>query len=859
MKRSLLTIILSAIVALVTKAQIVNIPDPVFKNYLLNHYYHSNPGGSGIQINLDANNDGEIQVSEATNYPGNLVSYAFFMNGLGITDLTGIEAFTSVRGIYVANNQLTSLNVNGCSSLKILDCSNNPMTSFTVVNLSLEELSVNNCSQLTAIDIHSSQNLKKFTCQSNANLTSLNLAGCWWLQELRVNFNPLLTAIEFGIFSYMYLTLFQCGSNALTSLDVSGLGALQILVCTGNQLTALNLANGHPQSFQIISANGHPDLFCIQVDNVTVAEVLWAPGGYYGFDSWAVFQTDCSNYNPNPTCTITIPDVNFKNALLSNPLINPNDNEEIECTEAVAYTGSIDVNNLGITDMTGIEAFVNITSLSCNDQQPFFGSQDYLTTLNISGLTALTTVSCTGNVELSAITAIGCTSLVSVGLGGSYAQSGITANLSNCSAMTTLNLSDKNLSSLNISGCVSLTTLNCGNNHLTSLNTSDSPALTSLLCNNNQLSALNTFDNPALNTLDCSNNQLPYLIVSLNPALTTLNCSYNNLTYMDLFNNTALVTLNCSHNNLNSISVNNNPVLYTVDCSYNELPTLNVSADAALNMLNCNYNQLTSLDVSSNATLVHLFCNYNNLPSIDVSNNHILETLSCAGNSIPAIDLSENVTLKNLDCSYNQLTSLDLIANTGLFVLNCANNQISTLDLNPTEVLFLIQFTCTENQLTELDLSNCSTVILFCENNDLEVLNIANGMNSMQSFMVWATDNPNLTCVQVDDAEYSEDNWTDNAFIQFDEGVSFSENCATPSYIDDVLDNPFAVYPNPTSGNVYFSQVAHVRIANALGQEVMNSKGTHMLDISNYPTGIYVITFLDDNGCVLQLSKVIKE
>jgi len=222
---------LCACVAFTTQAQIVNIPDPVFKNYLINHNYHSNPGGSGIQINLDANNDDEIQVSEAANYPGNLVNYAFYMSGQGITDLTGIEAFDAIQQIYVANNQLATINVNGCAALKYLDCSNNPLVSATIANAALRELNINNCSQLITLDIHNSQNLEKFTCQSNASLTSLNLVGCWWLEELRVNFNPLLTSIDFGQVYYNYLTLFQCGSNGLTSLDVSGLDALQILIC----------------------------------------------------------------------------------------------------------------------------------------------------------------------------------------------------------------------------------------------------------------------------------------------------------------------------------------------------------------------------------------------------------------------------------------------------------------------------------------------------------------------------------------------------------------------------------------------------------------------------------------------------
>lgn len=859
MKKTILFGILTTIVAFAANAQIVNIPDPIFKNFLVNHYYHSNPGGSGIQINLDANNDGEIQYSEATSYPGDLVNYQFYMSGLGISDLTGIEAFTNIRRIYAGNNQLTSINVDACSSLNFLNCSGNPLTSLTINNASLHELTVNNCSSLTSVDIHESQNITSFTCQQNSNLTTLNLAGCWWLQELRVTHNPLLTSLDFGMVFYNYLTLLQCADNGLTALDVSHLPALQILVCTGNQLTSLNLANGHAQSFQTIYANGHPDLFCIQVDNVTVAEVLWAPGGYYAFDSWIVFNTDCTNYNPNPVCTVNIPDTHFKAELLANTAINTNANNEIECVEAVAYTGEIHVDNLNITDMTGIEAFVNITSLSCNDQQPNYSYSAYLDTLNISGLTALTSVSCTGNVELSAFNASGCTSLTSISLGGSYAPSGLAVNLGNCMALTDLNLDSKNLNALNISGCSALTSINCGNNQLTSLDISDSPALTSLLCNNNQLTSLNTFDNAGLETLDCSNNQLPYLIVSLNTALITLNCSYNQVSYLDLYNNAALTTLNCSHNDLNSISVNNNPALTIADCSYNNLTTLNVTLDAALTSLNCNYNQLATLDVSGNAALVTLQCGYNDLPGIDLDGNPVLENLYCAGNDMPDIDLGNNSGLRTLDCSYNQLGELDLTANTNLLQLNCAHNQIATLELQNDIPLFLVMVTCTHNQLTDLDLSNTYTTILFCDTNNLQTLNIANGMNTQPAFLVWANDNPDLVCVQVDNVEYSNEHWVDNPSILFDAGVIFSENCETPTATEELPDPALVVYPNPTRGMLYFPETGNARLTNAAGQILLHRRNVSTLDISDQPAGIYVLTLTTGNGKMVKQYKIVKE
>ncbi|MBL0050823.1 MAG: HYR domain-containing protein [Bacteroidetes bacterium] len=88
-------------------------------------------------------------------------------------------------------------------------------------------------------------------------------------------------------------------------------------------------------------------------------------------------------------CIVNIPDTAFKNALLADTLINTNQDGEIQCAEAAAYTGTINIANLGISDLTGIEAFVNLTNLDC--------SNNLLTSFDISNNIALTSLYCSGN------------------------------------------------------------------------------------------------------------------------------------------------------------------------------------------------------------------------------------------------------------------------------------------------------------------------------------------------------------------------------------------------------------------------------------------------------------------------------
>ena len=84
---------------------------------------------------------------------------------------------------------------------------------------------------------------------------------------------------------------------------------------------------------------------------------------------------------------VNIPDANFKNALLNHdPVIDINNDGEISYAEAEGYTGKIVVLFRNISDLTGIEAFVNLTELYCDNNQ--------LTSLDVSSNTALEVFEC---------------------------------------------------------------------------------------------------------------------------------------------------------------------------------------------------------------------------------------------------------------------------------------------------------------------------------------------------------------------------------------------------------------------------------------------------------------------------------
>ena len=212
--------------------------------------------------------------------------------------------------------------------------------------------------------------------------------------------------------------------------------------------------------------------------------------------------------------------------------------------------------------------------------------------------------------------------------------------------------------------------------------------------------------------------------------------------------------------------------LIYLHCAGNQLTSLDLSQNTALTYLNCGNNLLTSLNVSASTALDQLHCQDNQLTSLDVSQNTALTVLSCSNNQLTILDVNQNTALSSLLCDSNQLISLGVTWNTALIHFHCQNNQLTTLDVSNNTTLYYFQ--CQENQLTILDVSqNTALLELDCSYNLLTNLDVRNGNNTnMSTFLAFY--NPNLNCINVDDAAWSTANWSN--YIDFI--AYFSNNCS---------------------------------------------------------------------------------
>ena len=353
-------------------------------------------------------------------------------------------------------------------------------------------------------------------------------------------------------------------------------------------------------------------------------------------------------------------------------------------------------------------------------------------------------------------------------------------------------------------------------------------------------------DFAALTFLDCSDNNLSSLDISDNTALITLNCHTNNLSSLNTSSNSALTYLTCYTNNITSLDISSNPELTYLSCANNNLSNLEVTGNTALKYLYFDRNSISIIDVSSNTALIYLTCDGNSLSSLDISNNTALTALFCSSNSITALDVSNNTALEYLSCGSNNISSLDVSNNIALIDLSCSDNNLSNLDLTVNSALKSL--ICADNDLSDLNISyNPAVVSLSCDNNDLTSLNVRNGNNTNYTLFT-AVNNPDLYCIQVDNATWSTTNWTN-----IDSQSYFSENCGL-SVDENDLKSSLTIYPNPVTDVLTVElnnnlQLKSVNIYNILGKVVIQTDKT-VFNLEQLSSGLYILQVETNNGTV---------
>lgn len=367
--------------------------------------------------------------------------------------------------------------------------------------------------------------------------------------------------------------------------------------------------------------------------------------------------------------TVNIPDSAFLYTLTSNSSIDTSGDGQIQVGEALIPT-YLSIQSQPIYDMTGIEAFTNLTEL-----RAFYNE--------------FSSIDLTSNVNLETLR---------IGY-------------------------NNNFSSINISGLTSLDFLQMGSTPaLSALDVSTNTGLTIISIQTSGISSFDVSNNTNLNTLTFQSSPLDTIDVSANTLLTRLNLYANAIDDIDLSNNTALEELALSNNLFTTVDLSQNVNLEYLFLENNDFTQLDITNNPELIRLYIYNNYLSTLDLSNNTKIDEFYANSNSFTSIDVSSIDSLRNFRINDNDLTSLDVSNNFKLRSLSANDNQLITIsDLSLNALLYYLLLDDNQLTSLDLSGNPALS-DQVFVNDNNLSYLNMANGN-------NSNLYYFNASNNPN----------------------------------------------------------------------------------------------------------------------------------
>jgi len=309
-------------------------------------------------------NDCDLNSLDMDNLKEGMISLE--CNNNNITELNNINDLYTLQ---CSNNKLNTIDISSDSKISTLYCDNNLITSIDVLPKRLNVLKCSN-NKITSIDLENLNNwdLNYFNCKNN-KLTNLNLE----------RFSALSTV--------------DCSFNELTSLKITNQSfgnPINRLYCNDNKLTELDLRNiyideyAHPRPLDL---RNNPNLGCVYVSNKSYYEGRFTsidPNSHYVLDEY-----ECDSWNT----FVEIPDSKFENELIRQSIDDVADGQVLK--HNIMNITELNVSNLKISDLSGIEEFDNLEELTF--------SRNYISSIDLSKNTKLKVLNCSMNPVLTSI------------------------------------------------------------------------------------------------------------------------------------------------------------------------------------------------------------------------------------------------------------------------------------------------------------------------------------------------------------------------------------------------------------------------------------------------------------------------
>ena len=506
-------------------------------------------------------------------------------------------------------------------------------------------------------------------CDDLSTLTSTSLAG---KQVVLSNYTP---AVVINAKRFPDANLF----SHLRYLEPQG----WLTTSAMNAYTYMNISDKNISNLK--GLDQYENLKDLKCYNNNLTSLTWVPSSLQTLDC---YNNKITSFDYLQYCT-SLKYLNCSNNQISSLNNLPTNIESLYCSNNKFTILSFD-NSTGSNLDHSYTKYPKLKTLNCSNNTQLtelwnnenYGGEVSLTSLDVSGCTSLTKISCEYN-KISSLSSLP-SSLKSLDLLGNQLTSLPTLP----SGLEFLNVYKNKLTSFSLSNHSYIKHISIGYNPLTTLTVN----------NNSKLEHVYAYYITSSCTINCNNNSsLKTMLLEESTGLKTLNCYGNTtMTSLDVTGCTAMTTLDCHGSALAGISgLNSCTALSKLICNDNKLTSLDVSSLSNLTELNCSDNKLTSLNVSNKTKLTQLRTYRNQLTSLNVQGCTALTTLLTSHNKLSSLSVQGCNALRLVNCCFNQIKESGM----GTLV-----NSLCTIPAGSQGELNVIAPGCTESGYTEANI-----------------------------------------------------------------------------------------------------------------------------------------------------------
>ena len=618
---------------------------------------------------------------------------------------------SAINSIYVSNQNITSLTgIEYFENLEYLSCDNNNISTLDLSNNKKLIHVICSYNEITYLGLNNLISLEYLYCNDNL-ITSINLDSCVELKYLDCSCNQLNTI---DLSNNAELTELYCWGNQISSLDLLLNTNLSHLDCCWNNLSELDVSANSKLVYLRCNNN---NLTYLNVDNLL-----------------QLMNLDCSE---NEISELDIRNCRYL-IIASNSSINFN-NDKVFCDDNETDSHLCFDSN---TILNPSISLGNIVVKIDEDHFPDEYFRTYVFSLDYNGDGYLS------DVEINATT--------DITLWGYYYLCSL-EGIEYFNKLTTLNITNSQISSLDLSHNIELEYLNCSWNQLTSLNVSSNSELRSIDCSNNDITSLEIGDSDVLYALYCDGNymrvlnisNLPQILLAYNEGEKELNSSFTNYSYVKIIDDMASYNISFSVDNNTNVIVDDsllsgginvvelNSENFTDDNFRQYVTGYDLNFDGWLSdkeidlIKNIQWNKSSFGNVISFKGIEFLtsleelsICYLYDIDSLDLSNNLKLKHIECSNCSLSSINLCDDADYIYLDFSNSYINVLDVSKYINLEYLNVSGCPLDSLDLRYNVNLSFLDSSNTNIRL--LDITSCGELI--------SVLNDFNGNNGSEIY-----------------------------------------------------------------------------------------------------------------------------